>query len=218
MKYLTDYIWRKKEAEPGKNSILLLQVIYAGCSVVLACVLGNDMVGGYVTGGLKKWLLERGEVLFGKNGRKREILKELKLQLEKMYEDAGRYLYKNDTGEKIAFSGILIADQDCWVILGEESCIYFLNKRFQRTHCKRIQRRSSDPVEIIPGHIQRSVGLLLGNADFLERVSKEAIMQCSAVQDINRETQIGNRLKELTEESRGNGFMEECAAVYIKSV
>ena len=214
MEYLTGYVWQKSkdcalvEGETEKKrkySILLYQVIYAGRNTVFSCVCGNDAVGSRVTEELKSWFLERGEFLFGNKKGRRSIGKELKLVLKKWYR------------EEIRISGILIVDQECWVILGKENFVCFFNRRFQKTHCKKLKKHSDEPLEILRADVQKSVGFLLGNREFTEQISKDAMLQCLAAQDIIREEQITGRLRELAEESKEKGYEGEGAAVYIKT-
>lgn len=224
MKYLTGYVWQASQdtgtqKTPRENSILLQQVSYGRCNVVLACVIGGGVVGGYVTSGLKAWLMNRGKALFGKKVEERVVQKELEKELERLYGEVSRYMCreKNEIQVPIALSGILIADQDCWVMQGEQSSLFLLNRRFQRTHCKEIENTGSDSLQVTVGRIQKCVGVLLGNHKFLQSVSQEAVKQCLAAQDIAREEQIGLRLKELAEESRRQEYPEECSAVYIRT-
>lgn len=225
MKYLTNYVWQAPQGAGTQeilreSSILLQQVCFGRCNVVLACVIGGGVVGGYVTSGLKAWLMNRGKALFGRRVEERMVQKELEKKLKELYGEVNLYLYreKNESRIQIALSGILIADQDCWVIQGEESSLFLLNRRFQRTHCKEIENNGSGSFRVAAGRIQKCVGVLLGNHKFLQSVSGEAVKQCLAAQDIVREKQIGLRLKELAEESRRQEYWEECSAVYIRSM
>ena len=115
-------------------------------------------------------------------------------------------------------SGMLIADQECWLMQSGESSLILLNRRFQRTHYKCFQSKESDSVKVIEAEIEKCVGVLLGNSAFLQQIPKETILQCLAPQDIFKEEQIDRRLAEMTEESRRLGYMQECSAVYIRSM
>lgn len=225
MKYLTGYVWQAPQGTgtqetPRESSILLQQVSFGRCNVVLACVIGPGVVGGYVTSGMKAWLMNRGNALFGKQVEERVVQKEVEKELERLYGEVSRYICreKKDKQVRIDVSGILIADQDCWVIQGEESSLFLLNRRFQRTHCKEIENTGSGYLRVTAGRIQKCVGVLIGNQKFLQSISGEAVKQCLAAQDIVREEQIGLRLKELAEESRRQEYVEECSAVYIRSM
>ncbi len=225
MKYLTGYVWQASQGlgtqkTPRESSILLQQVSFGRCNVVLACVIGPGVVGGYVTSGMKAWLMDRGKALFGKQVEERVVQKEVEKELERLYGEVSRYICKEkmDKQVRIDVSGILIAEQDCWVIQGEESSSFLLNRCFQRTHCKEIENTGRGYLRVTAGHIQKCVGVLLGTNKFLKSISGEAVKQCLAAQDIVREEQIGLRLKELAEESRRQGYSEECSAVYIRSM
>lgn len=224
MKYLTGYVWQAPQSEGTQkafreSSILLQEVSYGRCNVVLACVIGGGVVGGYVASGLKAWLMDRGKALFGKKVEERMVQKEIEKVLERLYAEGRRYMLreKDDNHVPVSLSGILIADQDCWVIQGEESSLFILNRRFQRTHCKEIGNTGNTFFTVNVGRIQKCVGVLLGNRRFLQSVSGEAVKQCLAAQDIVREEQIALRLKELAEESRRQKYSEECSAVYLRS-
>lgn len=225
MKYLSGYVWKAPEVACVEekmhrdSSILLQQISYGKCNVVLACVCGGDVIGGYVTGGLKAWLAKRGKELFMNKVEDNGIKKELERELTRLDKEAGRYYNRKNEGRlQMQLSGILIADQDCWLMQSGESGIMLLNRRFQRTHCKRIGKESAASIQVIGAGIQKCVGVLLGSNSFLQHVSGEALAQCLAPHEIQKEGQIDRRLAELAEESRRRGYQQECSAVYVRSM
>ncbi len=226
MKCLTGYVWQAPQiAYEGQelrreSSILLQQISYGKCNVVLACVCSGGVGGGYVTGGLKTWLVKRGKDLFMKKVEENVVKKELERELRQLCKEAGRYYDRQKECEtrQIHLSGILIADQECWLMQNGESNILLLNRKFQRTHCKRIESESSGSVQVTEAGIQKCVGVVLESNTFLRYVPEEAIAQCLAPQDIHKEEQIDRRLAELAQESRRRGYKQECSAVYVKSL
>ncbi len=226
MKYLTGYVWQTPQvAFDGQelcreSSVLLQQISYGKCNVVLACVCSGGVIGGYLTGGLKAWLVKRGKELFLKKVEGNVVKKELEKELRRLYQEAERYYdrQKKGKGMEIQLSGILIADQDCWLMQSGEGCFFLLNRKFQRTHCRAIGEEAVSAVKVAEAGIEKCVGVLLGNPLFLTSVSREAMKQCLAPQDIHKEGQIDRRLAELAEESCRQGYQQECSAVYIRSM
>ncbi len=226
MKCLTGYVWQPPQiAFDGQkscreSSILLQQISYGKCNVTFACVCGGGVGGSYVTGGLKSWLMKCGNELFLKRVEKNIVKKELEKELRRLCNETRSYYdrLKGCEMRQIDLSGILIADQECWLMQTGKGMIMLLNRKFQRTHCKRIKTESSDPIQVTEAGLQKCVGVLLGDGSFLQCVSGEALTQCLAPQDIHKEEQIDRRLAELAGESRRQGYDRECSAVYVRSV
>ncbi|MBQ8232724.1 MAG: hypothetical protein IJZ34_12480 [Lachnospiraceae bacterium] len=232
MKYITGYV--RLSDGISRDSILLQQIRYGRCNVVLACVCDGGAIGANMTKQMKLWLAERGPELFEKKSDYNKIRKKLERKLAEWQADVETWMAaekqavaqnrqkpgKPQTVEKsqVNLSGILIADQDCWLLQGGESCIYLLNRKFQRTHRSLLSEACYSDWQVTEGRIQKNVGILLGRKEFLQGISKETMMQCLAAQDITREGQIDRRLAELAEESRRQGYESECSGVYIKSV
>lgn len=225
MKYITGHVWLNSNSQENTNqeSILLQQVTYGKCNVVLACVCNGGVLGGYITGRLKNWLQSKVAELFGGKRENEQVKKALYKELSTLQKDVQNYCDRISGKEDLLqlpvnLSGILIADQDCFLIHGGESCCYLLNRKFERTHRKRIGQDKYISWQITEGRIQKNVGILLGMRTFLHSVSKEVMLQCLAAQDIEREEQIDKRLTEMAVESRRQGYQGECSAVYIRSI
>lgn len=230
MKYITGHVWLKSKNQkgnsqicndqPGLNleSILLQQIRYGKINVVLACVCDGGVLGGYITGRLKMWLQSKGKDLFGSRKDSEQVKKELYRELKELQEDVQNYSARTIPDATVNLSGILIADQDCYLIHGGESCCYLLNRRFERTHRRKLGEGKYQPWQVTEGRIQKNVGILLGLKPFLHGVNKDAMLQCLAAQEIEREGQIASRLTELVQESRRQGYEGECSAVYIRSI
>ena len=203
MKYITGYI--KLSESNSRDSILLQQICCGKRHVVLACVCDGGDMGAYVTKQMKLWMAGRGAELFTQQSTDKKIRKELEHKLAEWQAD-------------VNLSGILIVDQECWLLQGGESCIYLLNRKFQRTHRKLLSEKCYPDWQVTEARIQKNIGILLGRKKFLQGIPKGAMLQCLAAQDINREEQIERRLAEIGEESRRQGYQGECSAVYLKSV
>lgn len=232
MKYITGYV--RLSDGISRDSILLQQIRYGRCNVVLACVCEGGVIGANVTKQMKLWLAERGTDLFGKKSDYNRIRKEMERKLLQWQADVQMRMAtekrfaahsKQKTGNlqetmksQVNLSGILIVDQECWLLQGGESCIYLLNRKFQRTHRSLLTEGCSADWQVTEGRIQKNVGILLGRKAFFQGISKEVMLQCLAAQDIEREGQIDRRLAEMAEESRRQGYESECSGVYIKSM
>ena len=126
MKYITGYI--KLSESNSRDSILLQQIRCGKRHVVMACVCDGGDVGANVTKQIKLWTVGRGTELFTQKSTDKKVRKELEHKLSEWQAD-------------VNLSGILIVDQDCWLLQGGESCIYLLNRKFQRTHRKLLSEK-----------------------------------------------------------------------------
>lgn len=207
MKYITGHVWLSEGT--SRDSILLQQIQYGRQNLVLACVCDGGTAGAEITGQLMLWLAEEGLYFFDKRKTDKRIERELEHRLNS---------WQTDAGQEVNLSGILIADQDCWLMQGKEGCIYLLNRRFQKTHRRVLSQAASAGFQVTEGRVQKNVGILLGGKAFLNSVPKETMLQCLAAQDITREEQIDRRLAELAGESRRQRYAGACSAVYIRSV
>ena len=224
MKYITGHVWLREheQAQSARESVLLQQVCYDACHIVLACVCDGSELGGYVTGRLKSWLQVNCTRLFGKNKDVKTVSKELAKELAVLRDETADHMAgkssKEDRQHTLNLSGILIVDKICFLFSAGEGCFYLLNRRFNMTHRKKLAGIGTVPWQITEGIIQKKVGILLGTASFLGGVGKEAMRQCMAAQDIEREGQIDRRLREMALESCRQGYHGDCSAVYIRSV
>lgn len=172
MKYITGHVWLNgnNQERVNQESVLLQQISCGKCSVVLACVCNGGVLGGYITGRLKNWLQSKGTELFGKKRDSEQVKKELYRELSILQRDVQNYCARTEAKEEaqppVNLSGILIADQDCFLIHGGESCCYLLNRKFERTHRKKIGEDKCAGWQITEGRIQKNVGILLGMKPF----------------------------------------------------
>lgn len=218
MRYLTGYIWQGRKEENEQDSVLLQQIRYGKRNITAVCVSDGKEAGAYITGQLKIWLQRKGRELFCGKINEDRVQKELNKELVRIQMDIRRYQHKNQESFQISLSGILIADQDCWLFWGGHGCCYLFNRKFQRTHRKRIGGHAGKMWQVRAGRIQRGVGLLFATEQFSSGVSEETMKQCLAAQDIVREEQIERRLKELWEVGCSQDGKGTCAAVYVRSV
>lgn len=225
MNYITGYV--KLSETASRDNILLQQIRCGRCHIVLACVCDGGVIGANITKQMKLWMAERGTELLGKKADDKKIRVELEHRLTDWQTDVRTWQTAEERsahGKQIVgksqlnLSGILIVDQDCWLLQGGESCILLINRKFQRTNRRLLSEAFYPDWQVTEARIQKNVGILLGRKDFIQAIPKETMMQCLAVQDINREEQIERRLAEMAEESRRQGYQGECSAVYLKSV
>ena len=224
MKFVTGYLWRGEEhdgissiTDNEQDSILLQQLRCGRNEVVLACVSDGGLLGGYLTSRLKEWLQKHRGEFFAKNLKQKEICRSLQEEMNRISIDLTQTKERIKNGN-MDFSAILIVGREFWLMQGGACGSYYLNRRFLNTHCRQLGNDFCETWQVIPGKLEREVGMLLGTHGFLDSLSMDVIRQCMAAQDISREEQIANRLKELYRESRRGGYMNSCAAVYIKSV
>lgn len=244
MKFVTGYLWREgvhdtsqslqQEAKDSRqhkgnldnlllhhekhpDSLLLQQMKWGRNRSLLACVCSGGLSGAYFTGRLKDWLFKHREMCLSRVVDRAEILRSLQGEIcgirRDLYDARGRF----QEGD-IDFAGILIVDQDFWLLQGGACGSYYLNRRFSNTHCKRLGAEYCENWQVLPGKLEKGVGILMGCGGFLEGLSVDVIKQCMAAQDIYKEEQIANRLAELYGEIRRQGYEAPCSAVYLKSV
>ncbi len=226
MKYLTGYVWQSPRNAGTMSqmhrdtSILLQQLCYGRRNIVLAAACKGEVAGGYVTAGLKLWLAERVGELFAKKADAHLLKKELEREVRRLLKEVCKNdnMRANGLPPGMECSVVLMADQDCWLLQNAGGCMFLINRRLYGTCCRKIECVGGGPVSVIEGLVERGVGVLLGSRGFLEGISGKIISQCLAPQQIFREEQIRNRLRELTEESRRQKYFGECSAIYIKSI
>ncbi len=222
MKFLTGYLWRAPLSEGQQQelcqetALLLEQISYGKHNVVMAVVCNGGLTGSYVTGGLKIWLAQNGCRLFGKKWNSSMVRKELERVVARLLEESKRTVENEEMD--VELTGILMAEQDFWIMQNGGGSIFLLNRKFHRTRCRRVCDWGERSAVVVEGSMESCVGVLLGNSDFLRHSIEKTMAQCLAAQDVYREEQINNRLKELSEESRRQGYLGECSAIYIKSV
>jgi len=216
MKYITGYVWRKQE-DGGKaqESVLLQQVLFGRRQVVLACVCDGGALSGYVTGRMKLWLEGKGEELFGRRMREEAVIRAFEQECKILREDTVRYEKCGGKGIQ-SLAAVLIVDAECYLWKTGEGCFYLLNRKYERSHRRPLCEGEEE--QVVCGRIQKGAGIFLGFQHFVQGVSKEAMLQCLAVQEIREDGQINVRLRELAEEGCRQGYTGECSAVYIKSV
>ena len=223
MKFLTGYVWPDHAEAEERASMLLQQVQFDRHSMVLAAIGGGNVENGAV-GSLKNWFQGEGVMKCARpeTDRIKRILTKL---LERCWEDG-------------PFVGILIVEEAFWFMTRNGGCAYLLNRRFQRTHVKKLclwneaqnigypqekgfQITKGDPGKdkgwrIAEGTLEKGLGILLGSPMFYQGVSRDGMKQCLASQELHRERQIESRLQELAEEGERQSAQRGCA-IYIRT-
>ena len=215
MKYMTGHVWCGSEAvfleqDMHQESILLQHIRYGQRDMVFTVVCNGAEYGGYLTGRLKDWFQRNGKELAGKAKNSEVIAKKLQREFLGLKEELG--------DKEMDLASLLIVDRECFLITCNMGMCYLFNRRFERTHRRRLSCSHRDHWQMRQGCIQKKVGILIGLQPFLEGVDQGAMLQCLAAQDIEKECQISKRLCEIAEESRRQGYHGECSAVYIRSI
>lgn len=229
MKYLTGYIrcdlkngendresFLPPKEEMMEHSVLLIQFSVGKHHVVLACVCSGGYLGGCVTESWKQWMAEYKEQISRGRFRRRTAVNMLRKRTNVLLKE------QKKTGEdfpetEVNLSGILLVDQECILLEYGKSCVYAVNRKLQKMHCKRIDRYhregKSKEITVTEGRLQNCVGILIGNETFAECAGKNVMEQCLAAQDIRNDRQIERRLHEMflaVKEHRDSADEEKC--------
>lgn len=94
-----------------------------------------------------------------------------------------------------------------------EQQIILLNTRFGRPNVRSIGKAGEET--LVCGEAEGEVGILLGSADFCQKVSRLQMAGCLAVEELQHEERIQKRLKELGEEALRKGG-KHVAAMLVK--
>lgn len=197
MKFWSGYVWTDSgELHPCES--LLLQQVKCGKQAVILAAIGKEDEGAPFIKDLKNWFQQS------------------IIQLcERMEEDSVERVLEEQFGKKLprqtGFAGIIVIDEKFWLLQGEDSEAFLFNKRFNRTNVKKFCRPG-----ITGGYVEKGIGILLGSKKFYQGVSLGVMKQCLAAQDIVREGQIENRLRELAEEGYRKCGENGCA-LYIRT-
>ena len=219
MNVCSQCLWEKTgSVDINPISVVLQQVSTHKKETLLACVcegFGEEKEGatwsGYFTERLVEWFHGTYLKKLLEKGGETEITKALKEEVERTLEELRRYAKKK--GElQIQYSGILIRNNQCWILGSGSKGLYLFNRRYNKEQAKPI---------IIPegsvvweGRVQKNIGILLCS-DSLRKVY--AGLELSEVLFREKkcdEAGVEKRLKELWREGQIRGI-ENVGAVYI---
>lgn len=221
MDYLTGYLWGRAGIE-SHTSILLRQMRCKNRGVVIACVCeGDDRMDGYVTGRLQEWFQERTVMLCRKKIKGQEWEHELYGLMQEADDEIQHFAQRKDISAEWSLSGILAVDERFWLLQRGSCSVYLLNQSFLRPHIRLLageQKFGEYETKVVPGRLQRGLGILLCTAGFCEGIDKGLIRDCLNTNDTQSIMQIEKRLKELFCEGGRRGAKEDGSAVFVKTL
>lgn len=193
MDYLCAYYWQQ---EGEKVSLVLKQLVLhdGGVPVVFGCMAEGGK-GNFFTEKMTEWFHNSALLLCR---RREEDTKVLEKSLLRQISDIPR---------KPKSAMVLLCVGNLFFLWGKgQQRIWLLNTRFGRPHHRcLLDAGMVEDGEIVSGSLECGVGILAADESFLRKLTGEQIVNCLMLKELNQETKLQKRLKELGEAAARKG-------------
>jgi len=223
MRFFSHYIWESGSEEKGNPvSILLQQVSVKGHHCLLACICDGrkstctgSLVSGYFTERLVEWFHQDCLVLIQKRRLEDTIRKSLEAEFEKINAQLQEYGRRKDLMIGYDVRGILLWDNLCWIFGQGDYRGYLFNRRFNKKQRRNLPGNGGTEMEILPGNVQKNIGILLCDQTFAQSITEEEMIQVLSEETVT-DQKIQKSLRELWKEEIARGGSPCTGAIYIR--
>lgn len=223
MNYISHYIWESGSEEKENPISVVLQQVSGGKQCwLLGCVCDGrksgfcgSMVSGYFTERLVEWFHHYCVPMRGESVQEQEIYRSLTGELSKIEQELGEYGTQKEFRTDYDVWGILMQGSRCW-IFGKGTCKgYLFNRRWNKAHRKLLEEFSQGEMTVLPGEMQKEIGILLCSSGFDSHILSEEMLQVLFEEKLT-DREIGRGLRELWRENVCRGEKSGAGAVYIR--
>lgn len=201
MDYMCGYYWNGE----GEVSLVLKQLAFHGMDmpVLFACLAEGRTRKAFVEE-MTEWFHKKAVTCCQKG---EQGLKAMERDLEKQAE---KHFHNME------MAAVFLCVGELFFLWGRgKQKIWLLNTRFGKPHRRALfSEEEQNDGEMLSGALEHGVGILLATKEFGEGIGTEQLNACLAVKELDRESKVEKRLKELGEESERKG-KEHVAAVLV---
>lgn len=233
MQYYSHYIWESGSEEKNNPvSVALQQVSRKTQHYLLACICDGEMVSGYFTERLVEWF--HGQFLQQTAKRAcsdKDICKSLEKELARIQGELAEFCMLKNQENSYQVWGILLWNDRAWLFQKGNAKGYLFNRRFNRRQRKglhispKISREIigeaskesalTEPLRLVPGRIQRKIGILLCTSEFGCSITEEEMIQV-LFEDFLDDKKIRKRLEEIRRADVDREHGSAAGAIYIR--